>query len=249
MKQFQKYIEMQLINMIKRMGYNIIPKWRESNYSLANHLRDLFLQTNVSCCIDVGANAGQYRDFLRYEVGYEGRIVSIEPDLDMISILHDRSVDDERWVIVEGAVGAIDHTAKFNIMANSQLSSLKRPIDAPHVGFRAASTINRTVSVEVRQLESIVKTIILDDDVIYLKLDTQGSELEILKGATSILNRVVALQCESAVIPLYDDAPNIIDVWNDLDNYGFDITGVFPVNRDEKLRVIDFDCVARSRNC
>ena len=47
--------------------------------AMANRLRDLFDRLGIKRVIDVGANEGQYGDFLRTEVGFKGLIKSFEP--------------------------------------------------------------------------------------------------------------------------------------------------------------------------
>lgn len=55
----------------------------------------------------------------------------------------------------------------------------------------------------------------------YLKIDTQGSELNILKGATSILKTVRALEVEVEFNPIYIDQPLFSDVDAFLRSQGF----------------------------
>lgn len=60
-------------------GYVMIPEWRRQSFPLATRLRQLFVHHRIETVIDVGANEGQYQDFLRTRVGFDGRIESFEP--------------------------------------------------------------------------------------------------------------------------------------------------------------------------
>jgi hypothetical protein len=101
--------------------------------------------------------------------------------------------------------------------------------------------------VQVKRLDSIFEEVIARHGAknIFLKLDTQGYEIEILKGASRSLERTCGMQSEISVIPLYDAVPDYLTCIAYMRNAGFHITGIFSVNRDRQLRVIDFDCVMR----
>jgi hypothetical protein len=77
----------------------------------------------------------------------------------------------------------------------------------------------------------------------YLKLDTQGYDLEVLAGAEKALGQIAALQTELSVKAVYEQMPYYLDTIARLEQMGFEITGLFPIARDNALRVIEFDCV------
>jgi hypothetical protein len=56
-----------------------VPASRITPREIAGHLKSLFKILETTCVFDVGANTGQYGDFLRAQVGYQGLIVSFEP--------------------------------------------------------------------------------------------------------------------------------------------------------------------------
>jgi hypothetical protein len=75
-------------------------------------------------------------------------------------------------------------------------------------------------------------------------MDTQGWDLEVLKGATDSLKHVLALQSEIATQAIYVGMPMMRDSLDYLDQIGFAVSGLFPVNLDRTLRAVEFDCVA-----
>jgi len=81
----------------------------------------------------------------------------------------------------------------------------------------------------------------------YLKIDTQGFDIEVLRGAGASLPAVKALQTEASIIGLYKGMPPYMDTLRYLDERGFDITGLYPVSRDSTLRLVEFDCVMINR--
>ena len=56
-----------------KLGYTVIPTWRLAHFPFGEHLRRILQTFEIDCVLDVGANTGQYRDFLRDQVGYEGK--------------------------------------------------------------------------------------------------------------------------------------------------------------------------------
>lgn len=78
---------------------------------------------------------------------------------------------------------------------------------------------------------------------VYLKMDTQGFDLEVVRGASATLSWVRALQTEISMRPLYQDAPSYQETLDVLIQRGFGVTGLFPIARDELMRVVEFDCV------
>jgi hypothetical protein len=82
----------------------------------------------------------------------------------------------------------------------------------------------------------------------YLKIDTQGFDIEVLRGARDSLPEVKALQTEASVINIYKGMPQYMDTIRFLDERGFDITGLYPVSRDSALRLVEFDCVMINRS-
>ena len=63
---------------------------------------------------------------------------------------------------------------------------------------------------------------------IWLKLDTQGFEMEVLRGATTTLERVQILQLELSLRPLYEGEPGFLEVSNWLAERGLELVGLEP---------------------
>ena len=213
---------------------------------IAAHLKGLFAALNVTCVFDVGANTGQYREFLRNEVEYQGFIVSFEPGRKAVNVLRDSSRGDARWLVYECALGGEGGIRAFNIMNSDLLSSFLEPDSSVTDLFASYNTVDHTEDVEVRTLDSVLAELRMQRDIgggIFLKMDTQGYDLEVLKGADRSLSDIAAVQTELSCLRLYKQMPGYVEVLEALDKRGFQLSGLFPVNQDTLLRIIEADCV------
>lgn len=229
----------------KFLGLTLLPQWRVPNLPFSSHLSALFDLEKIDCVLDVGANDGGYRDFLRQHVGYEGAIVSFEPIPKLAEVLRKKSQSDAKWKIIEVALANEDGQREFNIMASSQFSSFLTPDHSATPHLIAKNNIQETAVVRVAKLASIFEEITrsISASNFYLKLDTQGYDLEVLRGAIEILPHIKGMQTELSMLPIYGNMPDYRAVLNEVESLGFCISHMFPVNHDPGLRAIEFDCV------
>ena len=215
---------------------------------LTSHLAELFAQLDINCVLDVGAHRGQYGRFLR-NLGYRGRIVSIEPIAANVAYIEQRRAGDDDWWVRPYALGRESGTRALNVAQVSQFSSFLAPNDFSRREYGEASAVVRTDSVVVHRLAEVFDdcTRGIAEPRVFLKMDTQGYEMEVLAGAGPSLGRVSALQCEVSVQPLYTNAVSYLQAIAQMAAYGFDVTGLYPVNRSRDMVVIEFDCVMRRR--
>jgi hypothetical protein len=98
--------------------------------------------------------------------------------------------------------------------------------------------------VPVRRLDAIINEIVpAGTSRIFLKSDTQGYDMSVIRGASGCLDRLEGIQIELPVREVYRGAPNYLEALNELTGLGFEVTGFVPVQRDATLRVINVDCL------
>jgi FkbM family methyltransferase len=113
------------------------------------------------------------------------------------------------------ALGKTNEKRKLYITQHPMCSSLYKPNE----------DLNKLYNnLEVTKLikESEIETISLDFfaekyeviDIDFIKIDVQGSELDIFQGATKSLQNVLQIVCEVEFIPLYENQPLFGDVCN-----------------------------------
>ena len=227
-------------------GYELIPSWRFDHLGFATHLRDLFDRLGIDCVLDVGANRGQYGRFLRAEVGYTGYIASFEPQSAALKELRERTSGDARWKIFGIALGRETGELPLNVMQESAFTSFLNPDPSAVPTLAQLNSVVQVETVQVKRLDDVMNEVRTGSTrrSIYLKLDTQGYDLEVIKGASATLPSVAALQTEVSVLPIYRQMPNWLTSLQTLKEHSFDVTALFPVSQDPGLRVVEFDCVA-----
>ncbi|MHB1198217.1 MAG: FkbM family methyltransferase [Polaromonas sp.] len=247
----KKYLKSTLARLAHSREYELIPAWSFGRQPLARHLRAIFERYKVDCVFDVGGNLGQYHDLLREDVGFEGLIFSFEPVSKYVSILKAKSVSDAKWRIFDFALGNADDVATINVTKSPGLNSFLEPRTDAVQGFWSADAVSGTEQVRIRVLDGIFQGLRSEHgfSAPYLKLDTQGFDLEVLKGASHSLSQFRALQTEASIKPLYQGMPDYQDVIEYLAKADFELSGMFPVSHDEALRLIEFDCLMINRLC
>lgn len=78
--------------------------------------------------------------------------------------------------------------------------------------------IDRQIKVKVDRLDNIIEA---GTAIHKLTIDTQGTELEVLKGAGDLLNTTQTIQCEIEYVQLYKDQPLLEAIENYLTTFGF----------------------------
>jgi FkbM family methyltransferase len=236
--------------LAEALGYRLVRRDRDTEGSLSVHVAELVRRTLVDCILDVGANRGQYAKSLR-AAGYSGRIVSFEPLPECVAELERLSHDDPSWLVRGFALGKETARLPLRRMRNSELSTFLAPSDVGRRVCGEGMDTQATVEVEVRRLDDVLRAAVdgLVAPRVFLKLDTQGYDLEVFEGASGVLDRIVGLQSELSVIPLYEGMPSYIEALATYRRAGFEVTGFFPVFRLHPTLIIgEFDCVMTRRS-
>jgi FkbM family methyltransferase len=208
------------------------------------HLRACLSEHRVNLVLDVGANIGQYAKRLRGRTGYRGRIVSFEPMLAAHSALCEAARRDPLWeVAARAAIGAEQGTVTLNV-AHNLLSSSLLPMLASHVNAAPESSYSGTESVPLMPLDVLARQYLREDSTVFLKIDTQGYENQVLEGARATLRRAVGVQLELSLVPLYADQQLMPEMIAKMTDSRFDLWGIWPAFADAATgRVLQVDAV------
>ena len=206
-------------------------------------MRRLYSHYKINLVLDIGANEGQYGLSIR-EMGYEGHIVSFEPQ----SMAHKRLSSvcgrDPNWTVAPRmAIGRNPGKTEINVAANSESSSI---LQMSPLHERAAPTSKYTTkeTVEVKTLDEVAKSYLLPANKLFVKIDTQGYEEEVLAGASVVLAHAVGVQLEMSLLPLYYGQASYMNLLGLMKDLSFEMAEVCPGFSDpETGRLLQVDGV------
>jgi len=210
--------------------------------SEAAKMQRLLAYHNIDLVFDVGANIGQYAKLLR-ELGYSGRIVSFEPLSSAYSQLKAVSKKEPLWEIApQTAIGNQEGEITINIAGNSQSSSALPMLDA-HLESAPESAYSGSETVKLSRLDTLAKDYIKSETKsIFLKIDVQGLEKQVIEGATAILPLVKGIKLELSLVPLYEGQVLFKEMIDIIEKLGYELYGIEPGFTAEKTgRMLQMD--------
>ncbi|MFC9245982.1 FkbM family methyltransferase [Streptomyces sp. NPDC057136] len=166
-------------------------------------LVQLLNRFEIDLVLDVGAHAGGYGTMLR-DSGYRGRIVSFEPLGAARAELNAKAAGDPDWDVLPYALGDRTRTTAMNVAGNSGASSSVLPMLAGHRDAAPHASYTGTETVEVHRLDELWQQISTPAERVFLKLDVQGYEAHVLRGAGVYAPACTGLQIETSFVPLYE---------------------------------------------
>ncbi|MEM7210438.1 MAG: FkbM family methyltransferase [Pseudomonadota bacterium] len=175
----------------------------------------LIQQSKAEWVIDIGANTGQFAQRLR-ATGYKGKILSVEPLPDEHAHLTTVSARDPAWTIApRTAIGAESGEITIHRYADSSLSSALRPANAAKEFGESAE-----ITTPLTSLDALVADHVPEGAPMFIKIDVQGLEMQVIAGGASVLDRCAGVSVELALRRIYQDEPGYLEVLIALDAHG-----------------------------
>ena len=204
------------------------------------HLRRFFERFEVDCVFDVGANRGQYASMLRKDVGYKGPIVSFEPIPKLAKKLGGKA-----WHVENVAIDREAGERTFYVMNTDCFSSLHQPSVAEVDEFVGKNEVREAITVKTAPLEPMYEKYrqMLGFKRPFLKLDTQGHDLEIAQSAGPLLAKFVGLQSELSIKRIYAESAEYTTTIEYYRSHGFELSAFVPNNLGHFPRLIETDCI------
>lgn len=175
--------------------------------------------------IDVGASGGMQYNWKRAERFLQ--LIGFEPD---VRSFHDLKEDtSSKKVYIDKALYKDNKTEDLYLTKRKEASSLFTPNYRFIKQFPNPERYELTdvSKIEVDKLDDQLEKHKIDD-IDFMKLDTNGSELFVLEGATKALNSAFGLEIEVEFSQIYEGQPLFSDVDKFIRNYGFQLFDLKP---------------------
>jgi FkbM family methyltransferase len=227
------------------LGARIVNPSRIALLFEEQHLKRFFAHFDIDCVFDVGANVGQYATALRDRVGFRGQIISFEPNPATAAKLRARSASDPGWHVEELALDAVAGQTEFNVMASDQFSSLLRPDNSSIAIFSQSNKVEKTLTVSTStvalEMSKFRKKFGFERP--FLKMDTQGHDLAVAKGAGDCMAQFVGLQSEMSIKTIYEGSPDYREMLDFYESKGFVLSAFVPNNEGHFPDLVEIDCI------
>jgi len=213
---------------------------REESFRVLGLIRELDIDT----VIDVGANTGQFAHSMLSQ-GFTGRIHSFEPQAVAHRQLQDHAQGHPSWTVAERcALGESPGELDLHLSQNSYSSSFL-PVNPVNLQAAPRTAYVGQERVRVLRLDDWAQRIGICGRLL-LKIDTQGFELKVLRGAQGLMPLIHGILVECSLVPLYDGQPLLQEIMDFLRDAHFQVIDILPGLRDPRSgRILGLDLLAR----
>ncbi len=214
---------------LKEMGlYYKWLYWKQKHYPSKKMIKmqklyGQFVKEN-NLCFDIGANMGsRVATFLILKA----KVIAVEPQQACLKELQKVFKNEDVTTVPKGA-GAKAEFKNFFIADNSLISSFSTEwIDGMKKGHFSKNNWNKVEQIEITTLDQLIAQYGIPD---FIKIDTEGFELEVLKGLSS---PVKALSFEYTLPHQKDKAIECVELVNQL----FRGEALYNISRDESYEM------------
>jgi FkbM family methyltransferase len=226
--------------LVRAAGFDVV-RFPYANIPTMNDYIRLLRHNRIDLIFDIGANIGQYAQET-FALGYTGTIVSFEPMSKEHAILTRNSSGKKNWIVAPRmAVGDADGEITINISQNSVSSSVLQLTDYTR-SVAASAQYVASEKVRLARLSSVFDEFARGATNVFVKMDVQGFEEQVLIGMEAIASRVRGIHLEFSLKPLYEGQCDMADLMSRIKGMGFSPDYFMPhttIDKDGRLLQID----------
>jgi len=213
--------------------------------ALAIEHKDSLKPLNLDVLIDAGANKGQF-SLLAKELKSDLIIFAFEPLKPVIEIFEKVLKPFSSVTLFPYALGESVEEKSFHVSKEMDSSSLL-PITALQNNYFPGTSESYVETVKVNRLDNIISEADLSG-VSMLKIDVQGYELGVLKGAERILDFVDYIYVECSYVEFYEGQPLVSEVLSYLFDKNYLLTGIFNTTYSKENKPLQSDYLLKKIN-
>lgn len=169
--------------------------------------------------VDVGANEGQMVRRMLGEFPLS-TVHAFEPAPQTFELLRKAVSSDDRVHLHQKACGSSDGQIDFHVTNNHWCSSVLRPSELGKRFYGDWYETQQVVKVPVVRLDTWARQQAIERVDIF-KIDAQGYDLEVLRGAGDLVKAAVAINCECQFAPEYEGCASFSEIDLYLRSQGF----------------------------
>jgi len=201
-------------------------------------------ESKVFNVIDIGANVGQFGLDIRRH-GFHGQIISYEPVQETFGSLSQTIKHHQPWKAFQLGLGSAESERTINISGNAGLSSSILEMGSLHLeNFPDSVTVARQ-KILISTIDKQLAVLGLQPQEIMLKLDVQGFEAEVLKGASQSLSKIPLCYLEVSMLPLYEGEITFLPILNMLSEAGHEVIDVFRGLKAKNGQLLQMDILTK----
>lgn len=188
--------------------------------------------------IDVGANHG---DFSYMHMKKFEKIYMIEPNEDLIKSLSNKFNNKKYKIFKFGTSNKNKKTILYKTNDKGKtLSSIKEQTKEMGINFRNTKIVDK-VQIQLKRLDSFLKTINIKNESIFLKVDTQGNDLETLNGIGKYIKNIKYIKTELPSVKLYNTNYSHWNILEFLKKKNFKPVVFENISRKKNGELIEYD--------
>lgn len=211
-----------LKTLFQRAGLNVsrVPSYV---FEPSPELRYRWLETlGIRTVLDVGAHTGETAERL-HELFPQATVLSFEPLRDSFETMQRKLGDRPYQRCFNLALGAEPGEQEIHRSAFAQSSSLLKMSELHKQAYPFSAGSSREL-IRTDTLDAVAARIPLEAEI-FLKIDTQGFEKNVLLGGEQTLRRVRIIVVELSFSELYEGQPRFPEMYAFLTERGFEYRG------------------------
>lgn len=227
--------------VFRARGYDVSLRSALEAWLMRVHLLPAGIDLRGGLVLDIGANEGAFSGAV-LAVAPDASIIAAEPAPDPRARLQRRLGALPNVQILDVAVSGASGSATFHLTAHDHNSSLH----APRAEMQQTVDQGWLPAGEIQVRTMTLDELVGDRTVDVLKIDVQGSEMDVLRGGDAALSRARSVLLEMNFLSQYEGDATFNTLHAEMDRRGFSLVNVSPTMSTPDGTAIFIDgCYAR----